>query len=139
MTTTTTRLPADPKTIAEMIPVRQAEMKARKTPRCPLKHGRMVARTLERQTYEVMWCGVWYDCADPRCSTSTTYPSRELAAYHGEAYFTGSGYEKWDGAAWQPITDEQAGREFDARKTERERREAEMRAAARKPRRRHAA
>lgn len=132
MPTATRQLPPDPRTIAEMIPVRQAELAARETPACPIDgHGLMAARPLDRQTYEQMWCGVWYDCDHPRCSASVSWPSRELAAYHGEPYNTGTGWEQWTGTSWEPITDAQAEAHWAARVADRERRDAEMRAAAR--------
>lgn len=105
-------LPPDPRTIADMIPVRLAEIAARNAPTCSTKdHGAMVPRDLGKQPYEVMWCGTWYDCPDPWCSSSGTYPSRELAAAHGEPYVVDrSHWERWDGAVWVAVSNA----EFDA-------------------------
>jgi hypothetical protein len=140
MTSTTSKarpLPPDPRAIAEMIPVRRAEIAARTLPRCPVKgHGLMVARDLGRQTYEVMWCGVWYDCQDPRCNNSASIPSRELAAYHGEPYnVDGEHFETWNGRAWQPVSKAEVDAYWAEREAGRERQQAEAgRAAARRQR-----
>jgi hypothetical protein len=62
----------------------------------------MPARPLDRQTYEQLWCGLWWDCQ--QCGSSSGYASRELAAYHGEPYTVRKGsYEVWNGAAWLPL------------------------------------
>ena len=47
-------------------------------PTCPKgsEHGEMILRTLQYQTYEQKFCGVWYDC--PRCSCSILFPSKDL-------------------------------------------------------------
>jgi hypothetical protein len=118
MASTTTKprtLPRDPRTVAEMIPVREDEIRARNAkPRCHIKgHGIMQPRPLAGQTYEQMWCGVWYDCTafvgNQRCGSSASYSSRELAAYHGEPYVVdATHHEVWDGSGWQPVSEEEA-------------------------------
>lgn len=52
-------------------------------PVCPSSpdHGRLVLRD-RVGTPEQAWCGAWYDCADPRCSSSVLFPSPELRAEH---------------------------------------------------------
>ena len=42
-------------------------------------HGPMEPRDLTAQTYEQMWCGVWYDCTHPQCRSSVLIKSPELA------------------------------------------------------------
>ena len=142
MTTKTRPLPPDPRTIAEMIPVREAEIKARDAkPRCHIQgHGVMKPRDLKTQTYEQLWCGVWYDCQAfsgmHRCGSSATYSSRELAAYHGEPYCVDAEhFETWTGTDWQPITKAEVDAYWVARLAERERSYREMAASARKSRR----
>lgn len=99
-------LPRDPRTVEEMIPVRQAEIAARKAPRCTAngRHGAMRPVPLESQTYERMYCGVWYECAHAGCTGNSHWLSRELAAYHGEPYVVSEGqYETWNGTEWMPM------------------------------------
>jgi hypothetical protein len=40
----------------------EANLPARR-PQCPSGHGPMTLRPLDRQTFEQLWTGVWYDCA----------------------------------------------------------------------------
>ena len=143
MTTKTRPLPPGPRTIAEMIPVREAEIRARDAkPRCHIKgHGVMQPRDLKTQTYEQMWCGVWYDCQAfsgmHRCSSSATYSSRELAAYHGEPYCVDAEhFETWDGTQWVPVSKADAHAWFENRATERDHQVAEDVRRARASRRR---
>lgn len=128
-------MPPEPRTVADMIPVRQAELAARKAPKCTRdkRHGAMVSHPLEDQTYEVMYCGVWYECRHEGCSGNSHWLSRELAAYHGEPYAVDgeSAFEQWDGEAWQPISQEAAYAWWNRRKAEQEsQRQAEYAAAA---------
>lgn len=53
-------------------------------PTCTTHGGYMVLRPLSRQTREQRWCGVWYDCPEPRCWSSVLYQSPELAAQNAE-------------------------------------------------------
>jgi hypothetical protein len=101
------QLPPDPATITAMIPVRQAEIEARGAQPCSTDpgHGAVIPRPLESQSYEQMFCGVWYDCGDEGCTGNVHYLSRELAAYHSEPYVICEGeYEAWDGSRWVPVT-----------------------------------
>ena len=43
-------------------------------------HGTMAMRSLEPQTYEQLWCGVWLDCVAPGCGSSRLLVSDELKA-----------------------------------------------------------
>lgn len=144
-TTTKRQLPPDPRTAAEMIPVRLEEIKRRDAkPECPNGHGVMPARPLAGQTYEQLYCGVWYDCklreSGERCMSSASYASRELAAYHGEPYVLADGTsETWTGTEWQPITTTEFDAYWAQRMAETKRREAAQVAAARKTRRRRTA
>lgn len=127
------QLPPDPRTVAEMVPVREAEIRARKAPRCHLKyvHGLMVPRPLAGQTYEQMYVGVHYDCKRPDCSASSCWSSRELSAYHGMPYVVDAGHaEMWDGNAWQPVSQEQVDAYWAERKAREETSRAEMAAGA---------
>lgn len=38
-------------------------------PQCDHENG-LVVRPTEKQTYETMWCGVWYDCPVHLCNFS---------------------------------------------------------------------
>ena len=132
------KLPPDPRTVAEMIPVREAEITAREAPVCGKgkRHGKMAPRPLAKQTYEQMFCGVGYECAREECSGNAHYLSRELAAYHGEPYVVRDGeYETWDGSAWQPVSQAGFDAYWDKRIAEQERRQAAALARARKSRR----
>ena len=125
-------MPPVPGTIAEMLPVRQAEIAARKAPLCSQykSHGRMRPVPLEDQNYERMYCGVHYECgkrtpAGDHCPGNTAWYSRELSAYHGMPYVVDSTHsEMWDGSAWQPITEQEAAQYWAERITGLERREA---------------
>jgi len=142
----TTTLPLDPRTVAEMIPVREAEIKARDAkPRCHVKgHGIMQPRPLAGQSYEEMWCGVWYDCTGyvgmHRCGSSASYSSRELAAAHGEPYVVDATHsETWNGSEWVPISQAEATAYWEALIARKDKARAEMIAAANRqirPRRR---
>lgn len=111
-----------PRAIAEMIPVRRAEVEshAHEDHDCPSGHGPMPPRPLEQQTYEQMWCGVWYDCqtfnGNHRCGGGQVIHSRDLAYEHGEPYSTGHGWEKFTPAGWVPISGEEASAYWAARK-----------------------
>jgi hypothetical protein len=73
--------------IAEMIPARKAELETlpADAPTCPSEgHGRMMPRSLTTQTYEQMFCGVWFDCTQPRCRNSRLSVSPELAHQLGQ-------------------------------------------------------
>lgn len=99
-----------PRTIAEMVPVRRAEYgaHAHEIPSCPNGHGRMKPRPLEKQSYESLFSGIWYDCASPHCRSSVTWPSRDLAYERGEPYNNGRGWEKFNGHRWVPISSAEA-------------------------------
>jgi hypothetical protein len=94
-----------PQTIASMIPVRWREIAAHahEIPACPHGHGPMKPREPNGQSYESLYCGIWYDCKNG-CSSSTTWPSRECAYDHGVPYNTGTGWEKFDGTKWVPAS-----------------------------------
>ena len=47
------------------------------------RHGTMELRPASKQTPEQVWCGTWYDCADPWCRNSTLLPSAELRTANG--------------------------------------------------------
>lgn len=48
-------------------------------PQCPEPgHGEMKLRSLDKQTYEQKYCGVWYDCQYPGCNNSVLFMSKEL-------------------------------------------------------------
>ena len=65
--------------MAGMMPARQAEIAARPVPECTTPgHGPMEPRDLTAQTYEQMWCGIWYDCQHPRCRSSVLIRNPEL-------------------------------------------------------------
>jgi len=100
-----------PRTIPELIQYRRAQLEARgpeDPPGCPTsgEHGPLVLRPLDRQSYESLYCGLWWDCQ--RCASSTLYPSRDSAYDRGEPYNTGHGWEKFDGHGWTPVSDDEA-------------------------------
>ena len=100
-----------PRTIAEMIPVRKAEIEkhAHEVSDCPAEgHGRRVPRPLEQQTYEQMFCGAWFDCTMPGCYNSQLFKSADLAHQLGEPWHDGQQWHGWDGDGWQPISDAEA-------------------------------
>jgi hypothetical protein len=99
-----------PKTITELTKHRATQLEARSSEDPPVchysEHGVLVLRPLDRQSYESLYCGLWWDCQ--RCASSTLYPSRDQCYDHGEPYNTGSGWEKFTGHGWAPISDEEA-------------------------------
>lgn len=106
-----------PRTVADLIEQRRAQLEVRgpeDPPTCPTYagHGPLTPRPLERQTYEQLYCGLWWDCE--RCTGGVSYPSRDLAYDHGEPYNTGRGWEKFTPAGWVPVSDDEAA-EFWAR------------------------
>lgn len=130
------KLPPDPRTVAEMIPVRRAELAAHagEDTDCPNGHGPMPPRPLESQTYEQMWCGLWWDCE--QCACSRSYLSRELAAYHGEPYVIRDGeHEMWNGREWVTITQAQFDTYWRRRLAQTERSRRDMNRQARASRR----
>jgi hypothetical protein len=100
----------EPRTADEMLPARRAELAALPVPDCPNGHGPMVVRPLESQTYEQLYCGIWYDCAPGphQCMSSVGYTSRELAHYHGRPYNDGSQWWKYHDGGWVPISKAEA-------------------------------
>lgn len=74
---------------------------------CPYGHGLMVARPLEQQTYEQLWCGLWWDCKNG-CTSSFCENSRDLSYEHGLPYCNGDTWEKWDGTGWAAIPGSEA-------------------------------
>ena len=78
----------------------------------------MEPRRLEGQTYEQLFCGVWYGCKDPRCGNSATFASRDLAYQNGEPYYDGARYWKHDGATWRSISKAEAEEFFAAKRAE---------------------
>lgn len=124
-----------PRTDADMRAAREAQAAEQKhdVPTCSYKHGPMVARDLATQTYEQMFCGLWWDCQS--CNSSVSYTSRELAFEHGEPYAGPNGWEKWDGAAWVAITDAEADAYWAARAAWQESRQPVARRRPRKARR----
>lgn len=110
---------AYPRTAAEMIPVRRAEVEAHahEVPSCEV-HGPMEPRRLEGQTYEQLFCGVWYDCKDPRCGSSAIFASRDLAYQNGEPYYDGARYWKHDGVAWRQVSRAEAEEFFAPKRAE---------------------
>jgi hypothetical protein len=97
-----------PRTIAEMMPERRREFQAHagREHHCPNGHGPMQPRALEGQTYEELYCGLWWDCKHG-CTSSGAVSSRDLAYDHGEPYNTGDGWEKFTPAGWVPVTAEE--------------------------------
>lgn len=134
-----------PKTAADMIPARQATLAALEGQEfpCPNGHGPMQPRPLGQQTYEQLFCGLWWDCdgGDYRkCASSTSVPSRELAVHLGEPHRTDEGgWEKHDGAAWVAITDDEAEAFWAERQAWREARDRQMYGPKRKRQRQSAA
>jgi hypothetical protein len=101
----------EPRTIADMLPARREQMEwyvsTGNVPECHYAgHGPLTPRPLEGQTYEQMYCGIWFDCQE--CASGASFHSRELAHYHGEPYRHLGTYQKYDGAAWADITDAEA-------------------------------
>src|SRR6185437_5110240 len=99
-----------PRTIAELIQIRRAQLEARGPENRPVchysEHGPLMLRPLEQQSYESLYSGLWWDCQ--RCASSTLYPSRDSAYDRGEPYNTGRGWEKHTPGGWVPISDEEA-------------------------------
>ena len=100
-----------PRTVAELIALRSAQLEARpeqlRVYSCPHGHGPQQPRPLGQQTYEQLYCGLWWDCKNG-CTSSALVQSRDLAYDHGEPYHDGYGWEKFDGASWAPISDREA-------------------------------
>lgn len=98
-----------PRTITELITLRTAQLEEHpeETRNCPNGHGPMQPRPLAPQTYEQLYCGLWWDCKSG-CASSGARTSRDLAYDHGEPYNTGHGWEKFDGARWVQISDAEA-------------------------------
>jgi hypothetical protein len=98
-----------PRTIPELIQYRRAQLEARGPEDPPVchysEHGLLVLRPLEGQSYESLYCGLWWDCQ--RCASSTLYPSRDLCYDHGEPYDTGRGWEKHTPGGWAPVSDDE--------------------------------
>ena len=114
-----------PRTVAELVRLRAGQFAAmpRAARECQREgHGDLVPRPLERQTYEQLYCGLWWDCpADIGCGGQFA-TSRDLAYDHGEPYNTGHGWEKFTPAGWVPISDEEAEAFWDDLSAWRERR-----------------
>ena len=100
-----------PRTAAELVNLRAEQFAAMPQGKRECRreeHGELVPRPLERQTYEQLFCGLWWDCpADIGCGGQFAI-SRDLAYDHGEPYNTGYGWEKFTPAGWVPISDEEA-------------------------------
>ena len=129
----------EPRTIADMLPDRRAELAARAVPKCPNRHGPMVARPLESQSYEQMYCGIWYDCAPgpagSHCTSSVGYDSRELAHYHGRPYNDGRQWFKYQDSGWVVISGDDAAGFWDELAAWHETRQREMCAKPKRQRR----
>ena len=125
-----------PKTITELARHRTAQLDARgpeDPPACHYsEHGPLVLRPLGGQSYESLYCGLWWDCQ--RCASSTLYPSRDQAYDHGEPYNTGTGWEKYTPDGWTPISGDEAAAYWAALAAWNEARQAKP-----KPRRRQSA
>ena len=52
-------------------------------PRCPARpeHGPMERRPRRGQTPEQRYCGDWWDCRNPGCTSAVLVPSPELIAW----------------------------------------------------------
>jgi hypothetical protein len=126
-----------PRTVAEMIPAREAEIKAHihEATDCPSGHGPRTPRPLGQQPYEQMFCGVWFDCNYPGCYSTQLIKSRDLAHQLGEPHHDSTGWQKHDGTGWQPVSDEEAAAFWEQAAAEREERERQQAANARTSRR----
>ena len=132
-----------PKKTAEMFTARQATIAAHDGQEfpCPQGHGQMQPRPLGQQTYEQVFCGVRWECE--ACAAGITFgsrsiliPSRELAVHLGEPHRTDEGgWEKYDGAAWVAITDEEAEAFWTARQAWQDENQRRMIQAARRRKR----
>ena len=106
-----------PGTQEELIAARLAQLETL-TPAghdCPNGHGPMQARQLHQQTYEQLFCGLWWDCRNG-CTATWCAQSRDLAYQNGEPYRNGDRWEKYDGTGWVPITDTEADQFWAARR-----------------------
>lgn len=129
-----------PRTVAEMIPVRLAEVANYPVPECSHGHGPMVLREISeaRQTYEQMFCGIWYDCYDPQGYHPTVphstilYKSRDLAHQLGEPWNDGAQWWQHNSREWVKISGEEAAEFWQERAEEQAERERECLAAARR-------
>ena len=56
---------------------------AASAPRCPARpeHGPTVRRPQAGQTPEQRFCGDWWDCRNPGCTSAVLVPSPELIAW----------------------------------------------------------
>ncbi len=54
-------------------------------PECPRGHGFMTLRPFDRQTYEQLWTGAWYDCRHVEfgqiCRNAATTNSDAMKAF----------------------------------------------------------
>jgi hypothetical protein len=123
-----------PRTVAEMIPERRADAERYPVPECSHGHGPMVLREISesRQTYEQMFCGVWYDCRDPQCSSSVLYRSRDLAHQLAEPWHDGAQWWQHNGTAWVKISDREADEFWQERAEAQAERERQRLAAGRR-------
>lgn len=128
-----------PRTVAEMIPARKAEVERYPVPECSHGHGPMVLREISeaRQTYEQMFCGLWYDCRDARLTYgsycgSVLYKSRDLAHQLGEPWHDGAQWWQHNSREWVKISDAEADEFWQERAEAQAEQEREQRAAARR-------
>lgn len=94
-----------PAGVSEALAARKAQLDAAvdlQARECPHGHGLMVMRPLEQQTYEQLFCGLWWDCKNG-CTSNYCEYSRDLAYTHGMPYRNGKAWEKWDGTGWTAI------------------------------------
>jgi hypothetical protein len=82
---------------------------------CPAGHGPMQPRQLHQQTYEELFCGLWWDCSNG-CTATWCANSRDLAYQNGEPYRNGDRWEKYNGTGWVTITDTEADQFWAARR-----------------------
>jgi hypothetical protein len=106
-----------PRTTGELIEARLAQLEtlAPDGRDCPNGHGPMQARQLHQQTYEQLFCGLWWDCRNG-CTATWCAHSRDLAYQNGEPYRNRDRWEKYDGTSWVPITDAEADQFWTARR-----------------------
>ena len=106
-----------PGTREELIAARQAHLDtlAPADHDCPNGHGPMQARPLDQQTYEQLFCGLWWDCRNG-CTSTWCANSRGIAYQNGEPYRHGDRWEKFDGTRWVPVADTEADKFWAARR-----------------------
>ena len=123
-----------PRTVEEMIPVRRAEVANYPVPECSHGHGPLTLRRLEGQTYEQMFCGIWYDCTAEGIGhcMGMLYKSRDLAHQLGEPWHDGAQWWQHDGREWVKISDDEAAEFWQERADAEAERERERLAAARR-------